>query len=146
MYCLGDKYDIPTLKALAQVKFGKVVNANIKCPEVTEEITNAVPLIYEGIPASDRALRDLQVKSIRCRLPHIVEDQACKDDFAKVLRITPDFSTDLVYSYAEQLLLLDCYKCGPMQRLDAMKHNAVAVIIMRLVWVIRSDLKERRTS
>lgn len=114
MYSLGDKYDIPPLKAYARSELSSALS-----PENTlsEDLLDAIPLVYEVLPESDRNLRDIVVSSARACMEGVVKNPSLKTQLAEVLDAVPEFSMDLLTDYATYPSHIICWSCSANQHL-----------------------------
>jgi hypothetical protein len=102
VYQVGDKYDVPKLKAQARQKF---INAIEKCWEM-DDFPVAIADTYTTTISTDRGLRDPLVSTV---LNHI-DVLLTNEDFVQVLRETIGFAADLVQSQ-KHMVELKRYRC-----------------------------------
>lgn len=76
VYALGEKYNIPDLKVLAESKFMEVV---YECP--TADLSSIVETVYTTTPSSDIGLRCQIVDVCTHRLPELMESR----DFVEIM-------------------------------------------------------------
>lgn len=64
MYSIADKYDMPSLKAKASVKFSTAIWDDYHWGDsnLADEIIKVIPLVYESTPDNDRGLRDQAIQ------------------------------------------------------------------------------------
>lgn len=120
MYALGDKYDIPHLKAFAKTK---LVSALDSQRTKNKDLLSAIKLIHENTPETDRNIREVAVRSVRGRLTDIVKNPATKSQLAELFQTTPDFGIDIVIDFTKVPLLIDCSSCGPNQPQSRLKDQ-----------------------
>ncbi|KAJ9216760.1 hypothetical protein DTO166G4_1606 [Paecilomyces variotii] len=94
VYQIGDKYDIPKLKAQAKENFTVAID---KCWEM-DDFPTAIEDAYSTTTSGDRGLRDPLVSLSLLHIDILLENE----DFKQVLRNTLGFAADLVQKNAEQ--------------------------------------------
>lgn len=112
MYALGDKYDIPHLKAFAKTKLASALNSN---RTACKDLLGATKLIYENTPETDRNIREIVVRSFRARMANLVKDPIVKISLTGLFETTPDFAIDILKDFTNAPALLKCSSCGPHQ-------------------------------
>lgn len=86
VYALAEKYDIPSLKALARQKFEMAVACNYDSPELPE----AIEEIYCSTLDTDRGLRDIILELFNC-YPQL----ATTPDILQVIKDLPSLAMEL---------------------------------------------------
>jgi len=112
MYALGDKYDIPHLKAFAKTKLAPALDSACTGHKA---LLGAIKLIHENTPETDRKIREIVVRSVRARLRDIVKDATAKNQLTELFQTTPEFGIDILKDFTEVPALLKCSSCGPHQ-------------------------------
>jgi hypothetical protein len=102
VYQVGDKHDVPKLKAQSRQKF---INAIEKCREM-DDFPVAIADTYTTTVSTDRGLRDPLVSTVLNHIDVLLENEV----FVRVLRETIGFAADLVQSQ-KHMVELKWYRC-----------------------------------
>lgn len=102
VYALGDKYDVPSLRRLAQKMF--LLGCKSANPQL---MAIAIEEIYSSTPSSDRGLRDIAVKAAVSNSTVLWEDSESNSMIERV----GEFGRDLAKSLCNDKKDITCTRC-----------------------------------
>lgn len=101
MYVLGDKYDLPDLKAKSSEAFSESILHSDFSAMLVDDVKGILDLAYHRLPDSDRSLRESLLKAVLARGNDfwIIDGH---DKSADLLAQYPQFATEVVRRYVRR--------------------------------------------
>lgn len=110
MYLLGDKYDIPTLRAAAVHKLAIAGERGFTFPEFLE----IIPLAFNSAPTLDDGLREMLVQTTRFRLKNLLRDEFYGRELLKLFTEVPDYGLMVLRELVDQRVVWGTKWCEPV--------------------------------
>ena len=121
MFALGDRYGIPGLRDVAVKKYSSRCTSSEAL-----EFMNSIYDVYEGTATSVRPLRDVVCIRMRDRLPKVLDEEAIRTVYQRVLIEVPEFGRDLLDLYVKAPLYGNCVTCCSHQAFEALQARCKA--------------------
>ncbi|PQE06300.1 BTB POZ domain protein [Rutstroemia sp. NJR-2017a BBW] len=88
IFVMAEKYDIPALKTLAKTKFEAAVSSDWN----TSALSESLRLMYDGLPDSDRLLKDVAVAAAAGHVKELVD----RGEFVALCKDNGDIAFDVL--------------------------------------------------
>jgi hypothetical protein len=85
---MAEKYDIPALKTLAKIKFEAAVSSDWN----TSALSESLRLMYDGLPDSDRLLKDVAIAAAAGHVKKLVD----RGEFVALCKENGDITFDVL--------------------------------------------------
>ena len=115
-FALGDRFDIPALRDLAEKKYSSRCSIPFEPLELIESICD----VYERTPASVTQLGNAACILFRRNLLRMLDDEAFATVYEKVLIEVPEFTRNMLQFHVKAPLNGDCNSCGSNQAFEVL--------------------------
>ncbi|GAB7346350.1 hypothetical protein MBLNU457_5062t2 [Dothideomycetes sp. NU457] len=105
MYILGDKYDLPELRARSKDDFSQAVMEGALSEMGLDDAKSVLDLAYHGLPDSNRSLRESLLEAVVARGNDFWTIDG-EDSSAELFAQYPQFATEVVRKYVDRMAFL----------------------------------------